>query len=151
MGLFFSSKPPEIPRRSITTTGKLAGCLIFMIFLGVAGTIGFVALFGNIASEGYRDGVVQKFSLRNRGLWKTHEGELATAGFGGSHSEKVGQSGGVAANTFSFSVLDPDVVKEMNELPPDSYVRLYYTEYRYVLPWESDTTYIVTKIVPIKK
>lgn len=141
--MFFSKS--ATPPKSVTA-GKLAGCVVFIGFMIVAISLGFVSLFGNVASEGFRDGVIQKFSYKGI-LWKSHEGELAAPGFNGSNAKKPGQSLG---NTFAFSVTDLTVAKQLEDLPPESYVRLYYTEYRFSLPWQGDTTYIITKVVPVK-
>ena len=91
--------------------------------------------------EGHRDGEVQKLSHKGF-IWKTYEGELATAGFK-LRPTGDGSSGG---NAWEFSVIDVKVFAELNDLPAGARVRLYYRQYWATLPWLGATTYRVYKV-----
>lgn len=96
-------------------------------------------------SSGYRDGYVQKMSQPTTwGVFWTHEGELALAGFGGNQRGKAGNA--QYGNVWAFSVTDDKVVEEISKFSGDELVRLHYHERPYTLPWEGDTGYFVHKV-----
>lgn len=126
-----------LPRR----TGAIVA-VAAALALAIAVVASAVLLFTNY-SEGYRDGVVQKFSQRRFAYFvKTWEGELALPGFGGSHRRGSGQGDA----TWAFSVTDPAVVREIVALPPDAYVRLRYDQVYVAAPWKGATDYRVTAV-----
>ncbi len=88
-------------------------------------------------SEGYRDGVIQKFSVKGM-FWKSHEGQLAMPGF------RAGKDG--PSNVFSFSVKDPAVIYVIDKLPAGQNVRLHYREYLGHVPWQSSTGYFIERV-----
>ena len=91
-------------------------------------------------SDGFRDGWLQKLSHKGAFV-KSWEGELALPGYGGSHKDKPGQSGGGA---WAFTVDDHEIVEQLQALPPNAYVRLHYVEY--VFNGWGDTGYRVTRV-----
>ncbi len=114
-----------------------------LVVLGAVLLAGYVLGCTN-QSDGYRDGVIQKFSRkRTWGFIKTWEGELALPGYGGSHSR--GGSGQGAA-TWEFSVADTPITDEIKAMPPDAYVRLYYYQVYIGAPWKGATDYRVYKV-----
>jgi hypothetical protein len=88
-------------------------------------------------SEGYRDGVIQKFSYKGF-IWDTYEGELGYLGFG-TGSRKRHTNG----ESWDFTVRDPEVAKKINKIPAGSIVRLHYRQVFIGLPWRGDTDYYV--------
>jgi hypothetical protein len=88
-------------------------------------------------STGFRDGVVQKFSLKGI-WWKTHEGELAMSSF-----VHRGES---ISNLWEFTVSDPGVVAKLQMLPPRAVVRLKYKEIGFAKPWNGSTGYRITDV-----
>lgn len=115
---------------------------ILVIVLALIGTpIGCACTRNVVYSRGTRDGVIQKFS--EKGLfWKTYEGELALPGF-----RTRGES---TSNTFEFTVRPTGPVSQLGSLPQDTQVRLHYTQYWWVFPWEGSTSYVIES-VEVKK
>lgn len=114
----------------------LIGCIVTAILLIIL-FFGMSPFFGGYHySIGYREGVVQKFSTKGL-LWKTREGEMATAAFRGDST---------ASNVFAFSVTDPEVVREISRLHCSQPVRLHYREVLVPMPWVGNATAIITKV-----
>ena len=119
-------------------------------------------------SEGFRDGVVQKFSFKGDTLaTKTWEGELAMQSTGSYHG-KGGQASRTEKKTrydwvgdrvdteyvdhsttaWSFSVADVEIVRAIQTLSPGQIARLHYVEMPRLDERIGKTTYIVTKVQP---
>lgn len=119
-----------------TKVAMTVGCGFAMVIL-------LIVLWAFIGSsiqyaDGHRDGVIQKLSHKGL-IWKTYEGELATAGF------KL-RGEGRGGNAWEFSVTDPSVFAQLGRLPQDAPVRLHYVQYCATLPWLGSTTYRVTRV-----
>lgn len=82
-------------------------------------------------SVGTRTGVVSKLSTKGVACW-TNEGQLALPNFtrGGPRS-----GGGNIDNTFSFSVPDQAVWKQLQAMPSGSPVTLDYRQKLFALAW----------------
>ena len=90
-------------------------------------------------SEGYRAGLLQKFSSRGT-LFKTYEGEIILS--------SVQSSGNMAlaSEKFLFSVNDESVARSIERLQGENVV-VHYTEKNGLLPWRGDTRYLVDSVV----
>jgi hypothetical protein len=74
-------------------------------------------------SEGWRSGLLQKFSRHGR--WThSYDGELATAGAGGSQQGGKGQSDYV----WHFTVMEPELIEKIEKVQPTTPVKLYYKD-----------------------
>jgi len=105
--------------------------IFFSILILVLSVVGYVYWFYyNPFSEGYREGVLQKFS-RKGNVFKTHEGEMIQLGFG----QRTG--GGLNAQYFKFSVTDIALADSLENCLGKS-VKLHYIQYRRSLPWRGD-------------
>lgn len=105
--------------------------IFFSILVIVLSVVGYVYWFYyNPFSEGYREGVLQKFS-RKGNLFKTHEGEVIQLGFG----QRTG--GALNAQYFKFSVTDLALADSLENCLGKS-VKLHYVQYRRALPWRGD-------------
>lgn len=105
--------------------------IFFSILILVLSVVGYVYWFYyNPFSEGYREGVLQKFS-RKGNVFKTHEGEMIQLGFG----QRTG--GGLNAQYFKFSVTDIGIADSLENCLGKS-VKLHYIQYRRSLPWRGD-------------
>jgi len=93
-------------------------------------------------SEGYRAGLLQKFSSRGS-LFKTYEGEMILS------SVQSNNNVAIASEKFLFSVTDEDVAKKIEKLQGESVV-VHYTEKNGRLPWQGDSKYLVDS-VSVKK
>jgi len=101
----------------------------------------------NVYSDGGREGVLVKIS-RKGNVFKTYEAEILQPGFRSA-------DGSVKANTFKFSVVDPQVARQLEDASGQT-VKVHYVQYRRSLPWRGDNydadnaepgQYIVTRLV----
>lgn len=95
-------------------------------------------------SDGTRVGTVQKIS--SKGLfWRTNEGELVMDGF----RFKGNQVSSGGTNIWKFSVQDAAVVAAIDKAAEaGTRVKLTYEQKLLPAPWQSGTSYIVTKCEP---
>lgn len=101
--------------------------IVLVTVIGIP-VVGMATKFS--VSTGFRDGRLQK--LTHKGiLFTTHEGELAL--------ETLGTS-------WEFSVTDPRLVTELEALPPETHIRLHYTQPLWVKPWEGKSGYLVNRL-----
>lgn len=109
-----------------------------LVALSIVGTV-VIGFFGGLFpnySDGERVGTVYKVS-RKGFIWKSYEGEM---NLGGMAADANGQ---MTANTFKFSIRDPDVVGKINEAAASGKrVTLHYTQYA-MKPVSLDTPYVV--------
>lgn len=100
---------------------------IFVILLAVTGYVYWY--YYNPYSDGYREGVLQKFS-RKGNVFKTYEGEMIQLGFG---------QRGAAINSqyYYFSVSDEQLADSLEHCL-GKIVKLHYTQYRRSLPWRGE-------------
>ncbi|HWR99911.1 MAG TPA: hypothetical protein VN249_04805 [Prolixibacteraceae bacterium] len=90
-------------------------------------------------SEGYRAGLLQKFSSRGT-LFKTYEGEIILSSVQSSNNMAI------ASEKFFFSVNDESVARSIERLQGENVV-VHYTEKNGILPWRGDTRYLVDSVV----
>lgn len=100
---------------------------ILVILLAVTGYVYWY--YYNPYSDGYREGVLQKFS-RKGNVFKTYEGEMIQLGFG---------QRGAAINSqyYYFSVSDEQLADSLEHCL-GKIVKLHYTQYRRSLPWRGE-------------
>lgn len=98
-----------------------------LLLLGVWGYVYWN--YYNVYSDGSREGVLVKIS-RKGNVFKTYEAEILQPGF------RSGE-GSVKANTFKFSVQDPEVAKQLEDVSGQT-VKVHYLQYRHNLPWRGD-------------
>jgi len=90
-------------------------------------------------SEGYRAGLLQKFSSKGT-LFKTYEGEIILS------SVQTTTNMAIASEKFYFSVTDEDIARKIEKLQGESVV-VHYTEKNGTLPWNGESPYIVDSVV----
>ena len=89
-------------------------------------------------SEGYRAGMLQKFSYRGTFL-KTYEGEIILSTITSTKDVTL------ASEKFFFTVSDENVAREFNKLEGRLIV-VHYTEKQGRLFWRGDSKYIVDSV-----
>ena len=93
--------------------------------------IGLLLLDSFNYAVGERAGVISKLSRKGIACW-TWEGQLALPNF--SRSSALGTPRNAAVdNTFDFSAPDPEVRKQLENIPPGSSVSLQYNQKLFVL------------------
>jgi hypothetical protein len=103
----------------------------------------FLAIFVYIKyfytySEGYRAGLLQKFS--NKGIiFKTYEGELILS------SVATTSNVAIASEKFQFTVLKKNVNIKFDTLQGKNVI-VHYIEKKGPLPWRGDSRYLVDSI-----
>lgn len=119
---------------------KATGCLFIIgcfLLAAVMLTTSFVGCDATY-SEGFRDGIVQKFSKKGL-IFKSWEGTLIR--------DRMVQND---ESNFHFSVDDPKVAEEIQNLKPNVIIRLHYRQVYANASAFHGTGYRVTKIEPLK-
>ena len=89
-------------------------------------------------SEGYRAGLLQKFSSRGM-IFKTYEGEIILS------SVQTTTNMAIASEKFYFSVTEEEVARKIEKLQGENVI-VHYSEKNGTLPWQGDTPYLVDSI-----
>ena len=89
-------------------------------------------------SEGYRAGLLQKFSLKGN-IFKTYEGEMILS------SVQSNSNVAIASEKFFFSVTDKNVALQLEKVQGESIV-VHYQEKNGTLPWKGENTYFVDSV-----
>ena len=145
--VLFTGKPPGSPiRRFVSTIG--CGVIVVQLLLVVMLLVSCVGWLtgGWHYLDGYREGRIQKLSHKGF-IWTTAEGELALPGFR-TRSDRDDMD---ISNTWAFSVLDDEVMKQLQQLHEDELVRLHYHQYLCSPSWYGDSGYRVYKVEKVHK
>lgn len=94
--------------------------------------------YGFTYSDGYRAGLLQKFSRKGT-IFKTYEGEMIL-----SSVESTDRTA-IASEKFFFSVTDENIAKEMEQIQGD-HVIVHYHQKNGALPWRGDSPYLVDSV-----
>jgi hypothetical protein len=108
--------------------------LILVIVLGV--TIFWKYFF--TYSEGYRAGLLQKFSLRGN-IFKTYEGEMILS------SIQSNKNVPLASEKFFFSVNIGRIATQLQGLEGNMII-IHYHQKNAALPWRGETQYLVDSV-----
>lgn len=111
---------------------KVLGVVIVFLLL-------MLWVFSWTYSEGTRAGQLIKFSEKGV-VFKTYEGELNMGGLRTGDAKD-----GLEGNLWQFSVLDEEVVKNL-ENAQGKRVKLTYKERYKAMAWQGDTNYFIVKI-----
>ena len=110
----------------------------FLTILLVVGCILVYWRYFYTYSEGYRAGLLQKFSLKGN-VFKTYEGEMILS------SVQSNSNVAIASEKFFFSVTDKNVALKLEKAQGESIV-VHYQEKNGTLPWKGDNTYFVDSV-----
>ena len=117
-------------------TKRIFNWILGIIFVLLAVFIYFKYFF--TYSEGYRAGLLQKFS--NKGIFfKTYEGELILSSVSSTAHVTI------ASEKFNFSVLEKDMKMSFDTLQGRNVI-VHYIEKKGAVPWRGDSRYIVDSI-----
>lgn len=108
-----------------------------LIFIVVIGSVVYYNYFFTY-SEGYRAGLLQKFSHKGT-VFKTYEGEMILS------SVQSNANVAIASEKFFFSVTDKEVAYQLERLQGENIV-VHYKEKKGTLPWRGDYTYFVDSV-----
>lgn len=120
-------------------TGKFKKYLFLIIFLFVVVISGIVYWnYYFTYSEGYRAGLLQKFSHKGT-IFKTYEGELILS------SIKSNANVAIASEKFLFSVTSDFVAQKLDTMQGQMVI-LHYKQKNSTLPWRGQSSYIVDSV-----
>jgi hypothetical protein len=91
-------------------------------------------------SEGYRAGLLQKFSRKGT-IFKTYEGELILSSVSGNNNVVI------ASEKFLFSVNSDSLAARLDTLQGRNVI-VHYRQKNGKLPWKGDTPYLVDNVKP---
>jgi hypothetical protein len=89
-------------------------------------------------SEGYRAGVLQKFSSKGM-IFKTYEGEMILSSV--SSTQEVA----LASEKFLFTMTNKALVRQFDTLQGNMVI-VHYRQKNGRLPWQGDTPYLVDSV-----
>ena len=136
MSPLFAITKSESWTRIVRSSKKFFRWLLFLFVIALAIFIYFKYIF--TYSEGYRAGLLQKFS--NKGLvFKTYEGEMILSSVASSREIAL------ASEKFNFSVTNKDIVRQFDTLQGRNVI-IHYNEKKGVLFWRGDTRYLVDSV-----
>ena len=116
---------------------KKFGIFFFLIIVLVLGSFIYWK-YSFTYSEGYRAGLLQKFSLKGN-VFKTYEGEMILS------SVQSNTNVAIASEKFFFSVTDKNVALQLEKVQGESIV-VHYREKNGTLPWKGENKYFVDSV-----
>jgi hypothetical protein len=89
-------------------------------------------------SEGYRAGLLQKFSHKGT-IFKTYEGEMILSSVSSTNNVAI------ASEKFNFSVINKNIVREMDTIQGQTVIVHYLQKNSHVF-WRGDSEYLVDSV-----
>ena len=136
MSPFFAITKSEAWTKTVRKTKKFFRWVItlFIIILGI-----FIYLkYFYTYSEGYRAGLLQKFS--NKGIaFKTYEGELILSSVASTRDIAI------ASEKFLFTMINTDLVRQFDTLQGQNVI-VHYIQKGGAVPWRGDSKYLVDSV-----
>ena len=120
------------------TVGKIIAWVVVLLLLVGAGFGYYKFLW--VFSDGTKTGELNSLTYTGY-IWKTYEGEMILSGYG----SKGSSGGAVQSKIFKFSVKDPAVAEELQQLTGQR-VTVHYKEYKGALPWRGYERAVVDRI-----
>jgi hypothetical protein len=120
----------------VQKTKKILKWALFLIVV-----IGFIAIYWKYFytySEGYRAGLLQKFSSKGT-LFKTYEGEMILS------SVSSNRDVALASEKFLFTLTDKKLVRQFDTLQGDIVI-VHYRQKNGVVFWRGDSQYLVDSV-----
>lgn len=102
--------------------------IVFIILLIAGGGYGYWK-FNFVYSEGYREGILNKYSTKGL-IFKTNEGEMLMPG-------TIPTMNQLSNNYFYFSATDKKVNEALKEAAGKK-IKVHYIQYNASLPWRGD-------------
>ena len=130
-----SEKPPFRTRFMQTTKVIFRWLLILILIFG--STVIYIKYFYTY-SEGYRAGLLQKFSSKGS-LFKTYEGELILSSVSSNREVTL------ASEKFLFTMTNKSLVRQFDTLQGDMVI-VHYLQKNGTVFWRGDSQYLVDSI-----
>jgi hypothetical protein len=126
----------SLPRRRSGKAGRILSIFFIILLLGISLFVWWRYYY--TYSDGFRFGLVQKFSRRGS-MFKTNEGEMILSSVRGNANVPI------ASEKFYFSVTDDSVAQKLMNLQGRS-VTVGYKEKNSAVFWRGDSQYIVDSV-----
>jgi hypothetical protein len=109
-----------------------------LIIIVIAGGIFIYWKYFYTYSEGYRAGLLQKFSSKGT-LFKTYEGEMILS------SVSSNRDVAIASEKFLFTLTNKALIRQFDTLQGENVI-VHYKQKNAVLFWRGDTPYLVDSV-----
>jgi hypothetical protein len=136
MNLPTTPSRPSILSGFIASAKKVLKWLLFLILL--FGAIFVYWKYFYTYSEGYRAGLLQKFSSKGT-LFKTYEGEMILS------SVSSNTNVALASEKFFFTLKNKALVRQFDTLQGDNII-VHYKQKNAVVFWRGDSPYLVDSV-----
>lgn len=130
------SSKPSVKSSFVRMTKKILRWLLLIIVL-IGITTVYIKYFYTY-SEGYRAGLLQKFSHKGA-LFKTYEGEMILSSVSSNNNVVI------ASEKFLFSVTNKSLIRQFDTLQGQSVI-VHYMQKNAPVFWRGDSPYLVDSI-----
>jgi hypothetical protein len=131
-----STAKPSLWTGILKKTRRLLKWLLILIIIFGAGFVYWKYFY--TYSEGYRAGLLQKFSSKGA-LFKTYEGEMILSSV--SSNREVA----LASEKFLFSMINKSLVRQFDTLQGDMVI-VHYRQKNGIVFWRGDSPYLVDSV-----
>jgi hypothetical protein len=122
---------------------KLRKAFFFFLIIIVICSTGFIYWrYFYTYSNGYRAGLLQKFSRRGN-VFKTYEGEMILSSVSGNMNVVI------ASEKFKFSVVNKKLAQQLDTIQGQMVI-VHYKQKNGVLIWQGDSEYLVDSVKRIR-
>ena len=110
----------------------------FLVLIVIIGSIFIYWKYFYTYSEGYRAGLLQKFSSKGT-LFKTYEGEMILSSLSSSRDVAI------ASEKFLFTLANKSLVRQFDTLQGETVI-VHYKQKNAIVFWRGDSPYLVDSI-----
>lgn len=136
MNLPTTPSRPSVFSGFIASAKKVLRWLLFLILL--FGAIFVYWKYFYTYSEGYRAGLLQKFSSKGT-FFKTYEGEMILSSVSSNNNVAI------ASEKFYFTLANKTLVRQFDTLQGDNII-VHYKQKNAVVFWRGDSPYLVDSV-----
>lgn len=136
MSPFITFTRSEVWTGVVKKTKRIFKWLVFLVIFFLAGFIYWKYFY--IYSEGYRAGLLQKFS--NKGtIFKTYEGEMILSSVASTRDIAL------ASEKFQFTVINKNLIRQFDTLQGENVI-VHYKQMNGAVFWRGDSKYLVDSV-----
>lgn len=136
MSPFFSLAKSETWSKAVKGIKKIVRWIIALLVIAL--TVFIYINYFHTFSEGYRAGILQKFS-RKGVIFKTYEGEILLSGAVTDHETIV------SSEKFSFSLVNKDLVRQFDTLQGQNVI-VHFIQKNGAVFWRGESKFLVDSV-----